>query len=316
MALTSFRAYAADDPDGFPVTGPPVIEAGAPTSMPEAPAPTPRAEANARTHAAVAVGARLGAFPVSMGVGPATFSGPAPAPIQPDRRVDGALTVSSWRPLAIAGDEPPPPSRGYSYPSPPPPPPPVRPAPPPPPPAAAAPPAPEVHVVKSKWRFDQHTLVGLRKASGRFGPYIALTGVNSRYEGERTGTFGFEGGFVLASHFALGAAVYGTDCFDANDHVVNFVYGGVQPGVILWTRAVIHPRLDILLGGGTVYDTDTWHVIGHAAVSVPRLGAELNITRAIRLSGDVSWRTVAAPADVRAGFSSVQAGLTLRIGWM
>ena len=114
----------------------------------------------------------------------------------------------------------------------------------------------------------------------------------------------------------IGAAGYGTGPFDLSGHDVCFTYAGFQPGLLLWSDKLVHPRLDVLLGSGLVIASDTGRVVGAAPVLVPRLALELNVSRALHLSGDVGWRIVAAPGDARRDFSGLQAGATLRFGWL
>lgn len=169
---------------------------------------------------------------------------------------------------------------------------------------------------EDRWRFHQHTLFGVKRRSGRFGLHIGGTGLLSEYGGDGNGAWGLEGAMVLGSHFVLGGAAYASGPITYGGHDVLFTYGGFQPGLILWSGAFIHPRFDILLGTGAVIDTNTGRLLAMAPVGVPRLGAELNVSRALRLSANVGYRFVDAPGQAREAFSGFEAGLTLRFGWM
>jgi len=173
----------------------------------------------------------------------------------------------------------------------------------------------EVVPQESKKRFEQHTLFGVKRRSGRFGAHIGGTVDATQFRDESATAWGFEGGFVLGGDLLLGGAFYVSEVVDLGGQPATFVYGGFQPGLILWTEAIAHPRFDVLIGGGSAVDSNTGAGLGQAGVILPRVGLELNVSRSLRLSGNLGWRFVAAqgtPSD----FDAFVAGLTLRFGWM
>jgi hypothetical protein len=169
---------------------------------------------------------------------------------------------------------------------------------------------------RRRWRYEQKTLFGTRKRSGAFGVYGAWNGVQTGFGMGPVDTNGLELGVVLGSRLVLGGAIYGTGGFIGGGHDARFSYGGLQTGWIFGSRRLIHPRADLLIGSGAMWDQDTGRHVGSATVVVPRVGLELNVSRALRVGGSLGYRHVSAPGDAGKALSAPEMALTLRFGWL
>ncbi|MBW2254374.1 MAG: hypothetical protein JRI25_07235, partial [Deltaproteobacteria bacterium] len=167
-----------------------------------------------------------------------------------------------------------------------------------------------------RWRYQQKTVFGTRKRSGAFGVYGAWTGIQTGFGTGPVDTNGLELGAVLGSRLVLGGALYSTGGFAGGSHDARFFYGGLHTGWIFGSHRLLHPRADLLIGSGAMWDQDTGIHMGSATVIVPRVGLELNVSRAFRVAGSVGYRHVAAPGEAGKALSAPEMGLTLRFGWM
>jgi len=167
-----------------------------------------------------------------------------------------------------------------------------------------------------RWRYQQRTIFGMRKRSGVFGVYGAWTGVQTGFGTGPVDTNGLELGAVFGSRLVLGGAVYSTGGFGGGGHEARFSYGGLQTGWIFGSKHLLHPRLDLLIGTGALWDEDTGFHVGTAQVLVPRAGLELNVSRAFHVVGSVGYRYVAAPGLAGKDLSAPEMALTLRFGWL
>ncbi len=188
-----------------------------------------------------------------------------------------------------------------------------------PPPAAVVEPEPRAAVRAEREprraRFEQFTLAGKRPRSGVLGAFLVADGAYTTYGAAGVGAWGLGGGLVLGGHVVLGAAAYSTGALEIGATPTRFAYAGVQPGLIFGTAGLLHPRVDVLLGRGVALDTRHGELIGAAFVAVPRIGLELNLTRAVRLSANLAYRVVGAPRSVDGTLSGLEGGVALRVGW-
>lgn len=79
------------------------------------------------------------------------------------------------------------------------------------------------------------------------------------------------------------------------------------------TRALVHPLVEAVFGAGVVLDP-AGHAIGGAGVGAGRVGLELNLTRAARLSASVGGRAVVGPSGLVEAASGPEGGVALRVG--
>jgi hypothetical protein len=96
---------------------------------------------------------------------------------------------------------------------------------------------------------------------------------------------------------------------------VRLASSGFVIGWAFKTRAIVHPTADVVLGAGLV-SHQNGDVIGGVGVTALRGGAELNLTRSVRLTASVGWRGIAASnSDVRRDLNGLEGLVGVRVGW-
>ncbi len=161
-------------------------------------------------------------------------------------------------------------------------------------------------------RREQRTVFGPRR-------HTRVVGV---YGGGSLGTPGFGGpssgavevGALIGGSLRLGAEFRGLS-YGRSGPDVRLASSGFVIGWAFKTRAMIHPTADVVLGGGLVSHRDG-DVIGGVGLTAVRGGAELNLTRSVRLTASVGWRGIAAPSrEVRRDLNGLEGLVGIRVGW-
>lgn len=168
--------------------------------------------------------------------------------------------------------------------------------------------------------------------SGGFGgPEVYWTTFN----GEDAMMVGGSGAWVINRTLYLGGGGYGLASNHDGPPIVDYIgtprlqmgYGGAMLGLILRNNDLIHITGDVMVGGGAVSNTtrtnndynDQWHVDDSDSFWFvqPMLRMEMNVTRWMRVSASVGYRSVrdfksfGMTAD---DVSGKMAGVTLRFG--
>ncbi len=150
------------------------------------------------------------------------------------------------------------------------------------------------------------TLISGEVSQGGYGGPVLIY---SRVLGRDALFLGGQGGWIANHHFVLGAAGFAmvshisapAGAVDVGQDLrFEFGYGGLWLEYIFLPDKLVHASLGTLLGGGVV-DYSRVHHADHedrtvesdvVFVAAPVLSAELNITRALRLSLGAGYRYV------------------------
>jgi hypothetical protein len=196
-------------------------------------------------------------------------------------------------------------------------------------PAPAPLPAPAIISVEDD--EQPQTLVGGRVTHGAFGgPTAAFT----RLRGEDALLIGGRGGWLINHRLVLGGAGYGLanriavpNGITPNDadYQLGFGYGGFWMEYIILPTRLVHASIGTLVGAGGLDYVRYRHegeqtADGSDAVFVlePVVGAEINLTKFLRLALFASYRMVSnvdLPGLVASDIRGFSAGSTFKFGW-
>lgn len=135
---------------------------------------------------------------------------------------------------------------------------------------------------------------------------------------------GGRGGLLIDGRWMLGASLSGTPLFlgagaaPVDTERLAFWHGGVLVSRHFGERWPVQPRVGLVLGAAWVrVDSATSRREGLAFAAEPSLGAELHLTRFLRVGLDVGYRLIVpAPSGLRLEqVSGVTGALTMHFGW-
>ncbi|MGK0345903.1 MAG: hypothetical protein ACI855_001973, partial [Myxococcota bacterium] len=161
-------------------------------------------------------------------------------------------------------------------------------------------------------RREQRTVFGPRRHTGFVGLYGGGSLGAPGFGGPSSGAL--EIGALIGGSLRLGAEFRGLS-YGRSGPDVRLASSGFVIGWAFKTRAIVHPTADVVLGAGLV-SHQNGDVIGGVGVTALRGGAELNLTRSVRLTASVGWRGIAASnSDVRRDLNGLEGLVGVRVGW-
>ncbi|MEM6397680.1 MAG: hypothetical protein AAF741_15130 [Bacteroidota bacterium] len=168
------------------------------------------------------------------------------------------------------------------------------------------------------------TLLGRSPLNGGFGSPILEVGVSDGI----TNMFGGGGGLVFRNFFF---GLYGLGSTDALGELVDegeitnidLAHGGLWFGITPLSYNAVHPYISVRAGWGAIdinFDNpDTDFNSDQIFAVTPEVGAELNLTRWMRLSGALGYRYISGVNDdnplEESSLRGLTANITLRFGW-
>ena len=161
-------------------------------------------------------------------------------------------------------------------------------------------------------RRQQRTVFGPRPRSRFLGAWAGASLGAPGLSGPTTG--GFEAGAILGGSLRLGVDLRGVS-YGPDGPDVRLTSSGFLVGWTFETRSVVHPTVDAVFGAGLVRDGDG-DVLGGVGLYGLRGGAELNLTRSVRVGASLGWRGISAHNDtVRRDLDGLEGLVAVRLGW-
>lgn len=161
-------------------------------------------------------------------------------------------------------------------------------------------------------RRQQRTVFGPRPRSRFLGAWAGASLGAPGLNGPTTGSF--EAGGIVGGSLRLGVELRGVS-YGPTGPDVQLLSSGFLLGWTFETRSVVHPTFDAVFGGGIVQDADG-DVLGGVGVLALRGGAELNITRSVRVGASLGWRGISTHNDqVRRDLDGIEGLLAVRLGF-
>ncbi len=114
--------------------------------------------------------------------------------------------------------------------------------------------------------------------------------------------FGLRGGIIANRTFSIGGGIYGlinhipveTE-YPLRNYYLDFGYGGLTLELILGSRRIIHPGINLLIGGGSICYRDRFYEPWFSDaffVLEPSGEVTLNVTRCLRVDFGGSYRSI------------------------
>lgn len=161
-------------------------------------------------------------------------------------------------------------------------------------------------------RREQRTVFGPRRHTRFVGLYAGGSLGAPGFGGPSSGAL--EAGALVGGSLRLGAEFRGLS-YGRSGPDVRLASSGFVLGWAFKTRSMFHPTADVVFGAGVVSHSNGG-VIGGVGLTAVRGGAELNVTRSVRLTASVGWRGISAPnPEVRRDLDGFEGLVGVRVGW-
>ena len=156
------------------------------------------------------------------------------------------------------------------------------------------------------------TVFGSRRGPRLLGAYASVATQAPGFGGPASAAGQL--GVILGGTFRFGLELRGLR-YGNQGPDVQLASTGWLMGLTFNQRKLVHPVFDVVFGGGIVSRRDG-PVYGSVGTSVIRGGAELNLTRSIRLTATLGWSGIASPnPSVRTDLNGLEAAIGVRVGW-
>ena len=161
------------------------------------------------------------------------------------------------------------------------------------------------------------TLLGNARARGAFGAVITEFG---SFNNNDISTSHGGGGGIIIDNFFIGAYGLGSgDWNDFEDGKLEMGHGGFWLGYTSPHYRLVHLYSSVKLGWGAIdLDLDDFNGSDNIFVATPEVGAELNLTRWLKVAGTVGYRNVTGVKEStgtkNSDYSGMVGTLTFRIG--